>query len=106
MKTVLCICLRQSSFLGCTFHPTIPESSTNCSGSKSEMLLAKVVERFDMPASVITPQLKQYLQLLKLRNFIDPKRHYVKGDSKSKTLSKYVQMGMVVESTLEFILAG
>ncbi|GMH14399.1 hypothetical protein Nepgr_016240 [Nepenthes gracilis] len=57
---------------------------------------------FDMPASVITPELKQDLQLLKLRNVIDPKRHYVKGDSKSKTMPKYVQVGTVVESALEF----
>ncbi|KAH7513586.1 hypothetical protein JRO89_XSUnG0176400 [Xanthoceras sorbifolium] len=57
---------------------------------------------FDMPAATITPELKKDLQLLKLRNVIDPKRHYKKGDSKSKTLPKYFQVGTVVESASDF----
>ncbi|XP_042030730.1 rRNA-processing protein fcf2-like [Salvia splendens] len=55
---------------------------------------------FDMPAQTITPELKKDLQLLKLRNVIDPKRHYKKGDS--KTLPKYFQVGTVIESASEF----
>ncbi|KAK0607493.1 hypothetical protein LWI29_015779 [Acer saccharum] len=57
---------------------------------------------FDMPAATMTPELKKDLQLLKLRSVIDPKRHYKKGDSKSKTLSKYFQVGTVVESASDF----
>ncbi|XP_057771274.1 rRNA-processing protein fcf2-like [Salvia miltiorrhiza] len=57
---------------------------------------------FDMPAQTITPELKKDLQLLKLRNVIDPKRHYKKGDSRSKTLPKYFQVGTVIESASEF----
>ncbi|CAA3030446.1 rRNA-processing protein fcf2-like [Olea europaea var. sylvestris] len=57
---------------------------------------------FDMPAPVMTPELKKDLQLLKLRSAIDPKRHYKKGDSKSKTLPKYFQVGTVIESAEEF----
>ncbi|XP_075478563.1 rRNA-processing protein fcf2 isoform X1 [Primulina tabacum] len=57
---------------------------------------------FDMPAQTITPELKKDLQLLKLRNVIDPKRHYKKGDSKSKTLPKYFQASTVIESATEF----
>ncbi|KNA18568.1 hypothetical protein SOVF_069670 [Spinacia oleracea] len=57
---------------------------------------------FDMPATVVTPELKQDLQLLKLRNVMDPKRHYKKGDSKSKTLPKYFQVGTVVESASDY----
>ncbi|GAB2225893.1 hypothetical protein Drorol1_Dr00021664 [Drosera rotundifolia] len=56
---------------------------------------------FDMPAPVLTPELKLDLKLLKLRGVIDPKRHYVKGDAKSKTLPKYFQVGTVVESPFE-----
>ncbi|XP_042028096.1 rRNA-processing protein fcf2-like [Salvia splendens] len=55
---------------------------------------------FDMPAQTITPELKKDLQLLKLRNVIDPKRHYKKGES--KTLPKYFQVGTVIESASEF----
>ncbi|KAL2470210.1 Fcf2 pre-rRNA processing protein [Abeliophyllum distichum] len=57
---------------------------------------------FDMPAPVITPELKKDLQLLKLRSAIDPTRHYKKGNSKSKTLPKYFQVGTVIESAEEF----
>ncbi|XP_031285787.1 rRNA-processing protein fcf2-like [Pistacia vera] len=57
---------------------------------------------FDMPAATITPELKKDLQLLKLRNAFDPKRHYKKGDTKSKTLPKYFQVGTVIEPSTEF----
>ncbi|KAL2233349.1 rRNA-processing protein fcf2 [Sesamum indicum] len=57
---------------------------------------------FDMPAQTITPELKKDLQLLKLRSAVDPKRHYKKGDSRSKTLPKYFQVGTVIESATEF----
>lgn len=38
--------------------------------------------------------------LLQLRSAIDPKRHYKKGDSKSKTLPKYFQASLFVISGL------
>ncbi|KAG6756893.1 hypothetical protein POTOM_037191 [Populus tomentosa] len=57
---------------------------------------------FDMPASTITPELKRDLQLLKLRSAIDPKKHYKRGDSKSKELPKYFQVGTVVEPATDF----
>ncbi|KAI3512431.1 hypothetical protein L1887_19747 [Cichorium endivia] len=57
---------------------------------------------FDMPAPTLTPELKKDLQLLKLRNVIDPKRHYKKGDSKLNTFPKYFQVGTVVEPLSEY----
>ncbi|ESW25548.1 hypothetical protein PHAVU_003G045400 [Phaseolus vulgaris] len=57
---------------------------------------------FNMPAQTITPELQKDLKLLKLRSALDPKRHYKKGDSKSKTLPKYFQVGTVVDSPLDF----
>ncbi|KAE8077133.1 hypothetical protein FH972_015727 [Carpinus fangiana] len=57
---------------------------------------------FDMPAKTITPEVEKDMRLLKLRSVIDPKRHYKKGDSKSKTLPKYFQVGTVVEPASEF----
>ncbi|KAK2969656.1 hypothetical protein RJ640_025833 [Escallonia rubra] len=51
---------------------------------------------FDMPAPTMTPELKKDLQLLKLRGVMDPKRHYKKGDSKSKTLPKYFQASILL----------
>jgi hypothetical protein len=44
---------------------------------------------FDMPATEITPQLKQDLTLLQMRDVLDPKRHY---RASAKTLPKYFQV--------------
>ncbi|KAM3236196.1 hypothetical protein BC332_13985 [Capsicum chinense] len=57
---------------------------------------------FDMPAPTITPELKTDLQLLKLRDAMDPKRHYKKSGSKSKTLPKYFQVGTIIEPASEY----
>ncbi|KAL4337362.1 hypothetical protein AHAS_Ahas12G0102600 [Arachis hypogaea] len=57
---------------------------------------------FDMPTQTITPELQTDLKLLKLRSALDPKWHYKKGDSKSKALPKYFQVGTVVEDASEF----
>ncbi|XP_068328030.1 rRNA-processing protein fcf2-like [Pyrus communis] len=54
---------------------------------------------FDMPAPTMTPELQKDLQLLKLRNVMDPKRHYKKGDAQP---NKYFQVGTVIESPLDF----
>ncbi|KAG0492613.1 hypothetical protein HPP92_005691 [Vanilla planifolia] len=45
---------------------------------------------FEMPAPVITPEIKKDLEILKLRNVIDPKRHFKRGEN-SKVLPKYFQ---------------
>lgn len=55
---------------------------------------------FDMPAQTITPELKKDLQLLKLRNVVDPKRHYKADDAKG--LPKYFQVGTVIEPAAEY----
>lgn len=55
---------------------------------------------FDLPLGKLTPELKMDLQLLQMRNYIDPKHHYKR--SKSKELPKYFQVGRVVESAADF----
>lgn len=57
---------------------------------------------FDMPAPTLTPELKDDLQILKMRDALDPKKHYKKGASKSKALPKYFQVGVVIEPASEF----
>ncbi|VFQ81370.1 unnamed protein product [Cuscuta campestris] len=57
---------------------------------------------FDMPAPTITPELKHDLEILKMRDALDPKKHYKKGASKSKALPKYFQVGVVIEPASEF----
>lgn len=58
---------------------------------------------FNMPAPTLTPELKRDLQLLKLRNVIDPKQHFKKNDTKG--IPKFFQVGRVVEGPTEFYSA-
>ncbi|KAG0584994.1 hypothetical protein KC19_3G249400 [Ceratodon purpureus] len=55
---------------------------------------------FNMPAPTITPEVKRDLQLLKLRDVIDPKQHYKKNDTKG--VPKFFQVGRYVEGPTEF----
>ena len=45
---------------------------------------------FDMPAPEMTEELKRDLNILQMRNVLDPKRHYKKNNSKK--LPKYFQV--------------
>ena len=47
-------------------------------------------EWFDLPATTITPELKNDLRILKMRGALDPSRHYKKNDTKE--LPKYFQV--------------
>lgn len=57
---------------------------------------------FNMPKAELTPELKRDLQLLKLRNVLDPKRHYKKDNTPT---SKYLQTGTIIEGNTEFYSA-
>ncbi|ANB15183.1 Fcf2p [Sugiyamaella lignohabitans] len=57
---------------------------------------------FNMPKPELTPTLKRDLKLLKMRNVLDPKRHYKKDNS---PLPKYFQTGTVIEGNTEFYSA-
>ncbi|CAO3665512.1 unnamed protein product [Umbelopsis ramanniana] len=54
---------------------------------------------FDMPKTEITPEIKRDLQVIRLRNVLDCKRHYKKSDLKDPT---YFQVGTVIEGPTEF----
>ncbi|CAG8436917.1 7625_t:CDS:2 [Ambispora gerdemannii] len=55
---------------------------------------------FDMPKPELTPELKRDLQVVKLRNVLDPKHFYKKEDSKQ--FPKYFQVGTIIEGPTEF----
>eukprot|EP00124_Ichthyophonus_hoferi_P002405 Ihof_evm9s162 gene=Ihof_evmTU9s162 len=76
-------------------------------GKPSLMVKQKVVKKdtageqwFSIPAQELTPDVKKELQILKMRGYIDPKRHYKKD--KQTGLPKYFQMGTVVAGPTEF----
>lgn len=56
---------------------------------------------FDMPEPTMTPELKQDLQVIQMRNYLDPKKHMRTNDWAKKT-PKYFQVGTVVDDASEF----
>ncbi|GJJ71814.1 hypothetical protein EMPS_04171 [Entomortierella parvispora] len=57
---------------------------------------------FDLPQQIITPELKRDLQILKLRNVLDPKRFYKREDKSKPKFPKYFQVGTIIEGNTEF----
>ncbi|KAL7275151.1 dTDP-fucopyranose mutase [Rhizina undulata] len=57
---------------------------------------------FNMPQTNLTPELKRDFQLIKMRNVLDPHRHYKKDNS---AIPKYSQTGTVIEGSTEFFSA-
>jgi hypothetical protein len=54
-----------------------------------------------MPKTDLTPELRRDLQLLKMRNVLDPKRHYKKDNSRSD-VPAFSQVGTIIEGPTEF----
>ena len=55
-----------------------------------------------MPRTNLTPELKRDLQLLKMRDVLDPKRHYKKDNS--KTLApEFSGIGTIIEGPTEHL---
>lgn len=54
-----------------------------------------------MPKTDLTPELRRDLQLLKMRNVLDPKRHY-KKDNKKGDVPAFSQVGTIIEGATEF----
>ncbi|KAI5290240.1 hypothetical protein KEM54_002112 [Ascosphaera aggregata] len=58
-------------------------------------------EWFNLPKTDVTPELKRDLQLLRMRNVLDPHRHYKKDSSKGK-IPEFSQIGTVIQGPTEF----
>ncbi|KAG9660425.1 rRNA-processing protein FCF2, partial [Aureobasidium melanogenum] len=56
---------------------------------------------YNMPRTDLTPELKRDLQLLKMRNVLDPHRHYKKENGKMRP-PEYSQVGTIVEGPTEY----
>ncbi|XP_066153210.1 deoxynucleotidyltransferase terminal-interacting protein 2 [Euwallacea fornicatus] len=55
---------------------------------------------YGLPATEMTDELKQDLEVLQMRSVLDPKRFYKKNDL--KVLPKYFQVGKVLDAPLDF----
>jgi hypothetical protein len=56
---------------------------------------------YNLPKTEMTPQLKRDLQLIKMRNVLDPHRHYKKEGGKMQA-PEYCQVGTIQEGPTEF----
>lgn len=61
-------------------------------------------EWFNLPRTDLTPALKRDLQLLKMRNVLDPHRHY-KKDSSRTLAPEFSQVGTIIEGPTDFFSA-
>ena len=61
-------------------------------------------EWYNLPKTDLTPELKRDLQLLKMRNVLDPHRHYKKDNGKFAA-PEFSQVGTIVEGPTEFFSA-
>ena len=67
---------------------------------RAEREKTKGSDWYNMPATELTEERKKDLELLQMRNVLDPKRFYKKNNS--ETLPKYFQIGTVVDSASDF----
>ncbi|XP_063546166.1 deoxynucleotidyltransferase terminal-interacting protein 2 [Cydia strobilella] len=68
---------------------------------KKERAKTKGPGWFNLPAPEVTEELKNDLQILKMRSVLDPKHFYKKNDMEA--LPKYFQVGKVMDSSLDHV---
>ncbi|XP_062547828.1 deoxynucleotidyltransferase terminal-interacting protein 2 [Armigeres subalbatus] len=68
--------------------------------NKKERSKTKGKNWFNLPAQEMTKEVKNELELIRMRAVLDPKHFYKR--SESKTLPKYFQIGKVVPSPLDY----
>merc|ERR1711923_595262 len=67
---------------------------------RAEREKTKGSDWYNMPAPELTEERKNDLELLQMRNVLDPKRFYKKNHSEN--LPKYFQIGTVVDNASDF----
>ncbi|KAI1426693.1 Fcf2 pre-rRNA processing-domain-containing protein [Xylaria sp. FL1777] len=55
---------------------------------------------FNLPATDLTPELRRDLQLLKMRDILDPKRHYKKDTTRA--IPEFSQIGTVIPGPTDY----
>lgn len=55
---------------------------------------------FDLPATEVTEEIKNDLEILQMRSALDPKHFYKKNDM--KVLPKYFQIGRMIDTPLDY----
>ncbi|RQM29239.1 hypothetical protein B5M09_002514 [Aphanomyces astaci] len=73
-------------------HTTTTDAGKNQTSSKW----------FNMVSNELTAEAKRDIQLIKMRNYIDPKRFYKSSDHRKSAMPKVFQVGTVIEGAAEF----
>ncbi|XP_058451800.1 deoxynucleotidyltransferase terminal-interacting protein 2 [Malaya genurostris] len=68
--------------------------------NRKERAKTKGANWFNLPAPEITEEVKNELELIRMRSVLDPKHFYKR--SEMKTLPKYFQIGKVIASPLDY----
>lgn len=84
--------------LFCTIMITLEILLTNCVKEKKATAGS---DWYNLPKTNLTPELKRDLQLLRMRDTIDPKRFY-KKDNKKAHIPEYSQVGTIIEGPTEY----
>ncbi|KAK2628424.1 hypothetical protein QTJ16_001527 [Diplocarpon rosae] len=74
---------------------------THLGRHSSEKKATAGADWFNMPRTNLTPELKRDLQLLRMRDVLDPKRHY-KKDNRKQQIPEYSQVGTIIEGPTEY----
>ncbi|EEA18852.1 dTDP-fucopyranose mutase [Talaromyces marneffei ATCC 18224] len=85
------------SVLDSTTNP-VPRAAKSSGKEKAEDNAGS--DWFNMPKTRLTAELKRDLQLLRMRNVLDPHRHYKKESGNG--IPEYSQVGTIVEGPTEF----
>jgi len=91
-----------------TFKPTLEKNPVLPRVSKAEMKRRRKAEKektkgrgwFDLPATELTEERRRDLEVMQLRDVLDPKRRYRSDDR--TVLPKYFQVGTVIEHAADF----
>ncbi|XP_058814688.1 uncharacterized protein LOC131678508 [Topomyia yanbarensis] len=68
--------------------------------NRKERAKTKGANWFNLPTQEMTEEVKNQLELIRMRSVLDPKHFYKR--SEMKTLPKYFQIGKVIESPLDY----
>lgn len=91
--------LLDPNFESCHSLPQISKKQS-LKGRKEEREKTKGIKWFNLPATEVTEDIKNDLEVLQMRSVLDPKHFYKKNDI--KILPKYFQIGKVMDSPLDF----
>lgn len=82
--------------------PSLSESKQYQKELKKQLESTTGLSWFNLPATDITPEIKNDLLVLKNRSVLNPKRFYKREDKRRKELPKYFQIGTIKEGPTEF----